>query len=594
MRTLKSSCKAFALFVRLSKFYLFDSFYTVLRQLVITVIPIYLINEIVKLITEGKGFHEILKIIIIVGIIYILFALGDVIEQYLSSKYSIVVKTKVNISLFKKLNTIDYKNHEDNKFLNKYTLAVDQSYDFLNRSYYSVVNFIGSIVSSIYLLSVLFQVHYFISIYAFLVAIIYFIVQSIVVELIYESNETQQPNFRERAYVRRTFYLKDHIEDIKSTDVDEILLEINDTVGNRITKNCDNYFRRRVKYNFFCDFLINSIFIVAVIFLVYQTIHGNTDKAIFAGLVYASLSLSNFISRFINSLSGIQYSAKYTKYYFDVMDIKGSIEEHGDVIAEPLNTITINNVDFSYDTNKNALSNIDLEIKKGEKIAIVGHNGAGKTTLVKLLLRLYDPTKGEITYNDHAYTKINPKSIREKIGAVFQNFQIYAVSIAENILLRPVESEEDERLVHEALEFSGLKRHVDLLPNGIYTEVTKEFEKEGTIFSGGQRQKLALSRVYAQNYDLIVLDEPSSALDPLAEHEIHENMFKLGKNKMLIFISHRLSTTIKADKIYLFEGGQLVEEGSHKELMKIENGKYKYMFEVQAKNYLDDGGNKDA
>jgi ATP-binding cassette subfamily B protein len=162
------------------------------------------------------------------------------------------------------------------------------------------------------------------------------------------------------------------------------------------------------------------------------------------------------------------------------------------------------------------------------------------------------------------------------------------------VLLHPVNHEEDEILVYKALEFSGLKTVVDALPNGINTELTKEFESDGAVLSGGQRQKLAIARVYCQNYDLIILDEPSSALDPLAEHEIHERMLQLGDDKTLIFISHRLSTTIKADKIYLFSSGELIEQGTHKELMKIDNGIYKNMFNIQAKNYLVEVGEVNA
>lgn len=594
MSTIKSSLKAYLLVIKHSKFFLFDSFYQIISGLLYTIIPVYLINEIIQKINKGSSYNEIIKIIVITGSIYIFLGVVNVFKQYFYKKSNINLKTKINISLFNKLNTIDYKNHEDNKFLNKYTLAIDNSFDYISWAYRSVVSFISSLVSSIFLISIFSQVHYFISIYALIVTVIYSLIQRIVVKINYQSNEVQQPNFRERGYIRRKFYLKENIEDIKSTDVDEILLEINDTVGNRITKNSDIYFRRRVKYDFICEFLIQSIFILAVVFLINETINGKVVIASFAALIYASLSLSGYIERFSDSMAHMQKSANYTKYYFDVMNLNGIIESSGDEIEEEIETLSINNVSFAYDSKKKALENINIEIKKGEKIAIVGHNGAGKTTLVKLLLRLYDPTNGEISYNNNSYKNINPTSIREKIGAVFQNFQIYAVSIAENILLRPIISEVDENLVYEAIEFSGLRAYVDSLPNGIYTEVTKEFEKDGTVFSGGQRQKLALSRVYAQNYDLIVLDEPSSALDPIAEHEIHENMFKLGKDKTLIFISHRLSTTIKADIIYLFDNGKLVESGSHKELMKINNGKYKYMFDVQAKNYLEDGGNKNA
>ena len=226
-----------------------------------------------------------------------------------------------------------------------------------------------------------------------------------------------------------------------------------------------------------------------------------------------------------------------------------------------------------------------MKIKKGEKVAIVGINGAGKTTLVKLLLRLYDVNNGNIYINNQDYKTLNAKSLREKVGAVFQNIEVYAVSVAENVLLREVRNQEDIDLVNEALKFSGLYDYIYTLKDNINTVVTREFNKLGVVFSGGQTQKLAIARGYAQNYQLFILDEPSSALDPIAEAKVYDNMLELGKEKTMIFISHRLTTTVNADKIYLFENGTIIEQGTHQELIKL-NGQYKKMFDSQAVKYL--------
>ena len=221
-----------------------------------------------------------------------------------------------------------------------------------------------------------------------------------------------------------------------------------------------------------------------------------------------------------------------------------------------------------------------MQIKKGERIAIVGINGAGKTTLVKMLLRLYDPNNGDILINGKNYKDLNVKSLRKKVGAVFQNVETYAVTIAENVLLRQVENDEDKKLVDEALKFSGLYDFVYSLPNNINTIVTREFDYHGIVFSGGQKQKLAIARGYAQNYELFILDEPSSALDPLAEAKVYDNMLELGKEKTMVFISHRLTTTVNADKIYLFDKGKIVEEGTHQELM-AKGGRYSELVALQ-------------
>jgi ATP-binding cassette subfamily B protein len=226
-----------------------------------------------------------------------------------------------------------------------------------------------------------------------------------------------------------------------------------------------------------------------------------------------------------------------------------------------------------------------MSVKKGQKIAIIGANGAGKTTLVKLLLRLYDPQSGTVSVNGTSYTDISTEDIRNLAGAVFQNPEVYSVTIGENVLLRKPKTVEDENLIVEALKFSGLYDYVSSLDEGINTLVTREFHRQGEIFSGGQMQKLAIARGYAQNYQLFILDEPSSALDPIAEADLYHNMLELGRDRTMVFISHRLSSTANADYIYLIDNGKIEESGTHEELMAL-RGKYYEMFISQSEKYL--------
>lgn len=213
-------------------------------------------------------------------------------------------------------------------------------------------------------------------------------------------------------------------------------------------------------------------------------------------------------------------------------------------------------------------------------------NGAGKSTFVNLLLRLYDPTEGIITINGEEYTKCNKKSLRNNYMAVLQDCKFYAMSIAENILLREVKSEEDEILVWDALKKVGMYEYIKSLEFGINTIVTKEFDDKGIMLSGGQMQKLLLARVFVSEAPVIILDEISSAMDAISEKEIFEMIEDFVIDKTVIYISHRLSTTKTADKIYLFDDGKIVEEGTHNELM-IKKQKYYEMFTAQAEKYID-------
>ncbi len=212
---------------------------------------------------------------------------------------------------------------------------------------------------------------------------------------------------------------------------------------------------------------------------------------------------------------------------------------------------------------------------------MVGYNGAGKSTLIKLLLRFYDPTEGEILVNGENIKNFTLESYRNKFGSVFQDFQIYAATVAENVLADQYTNDKEENVLQALLnsEFNILPT----LRDGIFTELTKEFNKEGIELSGGEAQKLAIARIFAKNCETAILDEPSSALDPISEYQLNNTIMN-SFDKTVIIISHRLSTTKMADVIYMLENGQIIENGSHNELIEA-NGKYAEMFIKQSEKY---------
>ena len=216
----------------------------------------------------------------------------------------------------------------------------------------------------------------------------------------------------------------------------------------------------------------------------------------------------------------------------------------------------------------------------------MGYNGAGKTTLIKLLMRLYDPTEGQIRMNGRDIREYDVDGYRDKIGTVFQDFRIFAASIAENVMNGIYHEETDRQTVLTALDAAGFTEKLNKLEQGIDTPLTREFNQKGTNLSGGEGQKVAIARVFARPYELIIMDEPSSALDPVAEYNLNQAILQYAADKTVIFISHRLSTTRMADRIYMFAEGQLCEEGSHDELMAL-NGKYAEMFNMQAQKYIE-------
>ena len=246
---------------------------------------------------------------------------------------------------------------------------------------------------------------------------------------------------------------------------------------------------------------------------------------------------------------------------------------------EKCETIELRNVSFTYPGNDSpTLKNINMTMKPGEKIALVGYNGAGKTTLTNLLLRLYDVTDGEIVIGGRDIREETVASHRDRFAAVFQDFKIFGATMGENVALQV---NYDEKRVLEALKDAGFGKP---LPEGTETVLLREFDDDGMSLSGGEEQKVSIARAFYKKCPYVILDEPSANLDPVSEYELNASMTEAAADKTVVFISHRLSTTRHADRIYMMEKGEIVESGTHEELMALD-GKYAYMFNLQAEKY---------
>lgn len=304
-------------------------------------------------------------------------------------------------------------------------------------------------------------------------------------------------------------------------------------------------------------------------------------------VVNANWQLRNAAVTFAENIAALPQQSLYIDRLRTFLEYKPSTIG-GNTEAGDFEKLDIKNISFAYPGGNPVIKDVSLTINKGEKIAIVGYNGAGKTTLIKLLMHLYEVNSGDILYNGTSIREINTKSYQAKIGAVFQDYRIFAATLAENVLGDEY-TPDKEKNVKSALQLATFDAKLDSLKNGINTMLTREFDENGTNLSGGEAQKVAIARVFAHPFELIIMDEPSSALDPMAEYELNRHISEYASGKTAIFISHRLSTTRHVDRIYMFEDGRIIESGSHDELMKA-NGKYAEMFNVQAENYRNSQG----
>jgi ATP-binding cassette subfamily B protein len=222
-------------------------------------------------------------------------------------------------------------------------------------------------------------------------------------------------------------------------------------------------------------------------------------------------------------------------------------------------------------------------IKKDTAIALVGHNGAGKTTIIKLLMRLYDPTEGMILVNGHDIREYNLRAYRSLFATAFQDYRIFAGTVRYNLLMGRTLDDEEES-ISKALRLAGIYERVMNLPKGLDTILTREFDDDGAVLSGGECQKLIVARAFLNPAPIAIFDEPSSALDPISENELFNNIVQNAKGRLTIYISHRLSCVKDADYIYMLENGEIIEQGRHMDLLTKE-GPYAQMYHMQEKNY---------
>lgn len=534
---------------------------------------------------NGASFKEVFMFLIFVTSAMVLRHIIGAFVNYLSPLASTKIKAGMNRIISQHAVKMDLEYYETPKFYNDFVWASAQADTKLSSLMNIYAVFIARLSEAIFLGLVLSSIDR-ITLYIMLAAIIIRVVlENIISKKYFQMEQKVKPHERRRDYFRRILYLSDYAKEIRLSDMHKTL------------------------YKRFCDTMsqIKDIYkkdgkVLAVYMTIAQTVtYGLLDAAIYLYLAYNAIitriiqfgdaaaiisSSGRFSWIFTDLLMTFPEFVKHSLYidsFNNFMNIQPKIErQQGKRIKNKHGTIELKNVSFSYPgENKNSLNNINLTIKPYEKIAIVGYNGAGKSTLTKLLMRFYEASEGNIYYDGVDIKEYDTNEYRNNYGAVFQDYKIFAGTVAENVVMDFAKNPEK---INESLVNSGLDNKLSDLKDGINTQLTKEFYEDGTNLSRGEEQKLAISRIFYKDCGIIILDEPSSALDPISEYRLNKTILSLSEHKTVIFISHRLSTTCMADRILMMENGEIIEEGSHEELIN-KNGKYAEMFNLQAEKY---------
>lgn len=544
---------------------------------------IFFISEILNSLDKGASISRIFTLIALMGAYTLAY------ELFFAWYYKLLNPTHkldfirlIHKSFFIKTSEIDLGKYDTPEFYNDFIYSMQNCDKSIVNTVDQLGDLIRALVASSSVFAVVMTVDPIIAAVILGFAIIDMVIRLIENGIYYRYNIEMNELWRKSWYIERFFSLADYAKEIRLTDVSKNLLnEYEHTM--EAQRKADTRLRLKVgAFNFVAAFLSFTLTVIVLLFMAHRLmITGSVLIGGFTVTVTASWRLKHLLydiqSKFVEMNKDSLYADKVRKFLETEAQIKS-----GDRELSEFESLEFRNVSFAY-KDENVLENVSFKVSRGERIAFVGYNGAGKTTATKLIMRLYDVTEGEILINGINIKEYKLESLRQKMGAVFQDYKVFAASVAENVLA-DIYTEDKRDIVINALNDSTFGEKLKELEKGIDTELTREFYDTGTNLSGGENQKIAIARVFAHNNELIIMDEPSSALDPIAEYNLNVGIDKNARDKTVVFITHRLSTTRHVNKIYMFEKGKIIEEGSHEELIRL-SGKYCHMFELQAKKY---------
>lgn len=539
-------------------------------------------------IDEVQNGGETKKIILGISLMLAVLLLGEVSNALFSELFASREKEKLDLGiqsmLYKKAASIDIEKYDSPSYYADFILAVENSADNIQNMLDLVKGYIEEIISFILIGSLIFTIDPWALVIVVVSATAFIPIGRYTGNLLTERREKVTEAHRVSDYFSRVFYLQEYASELKTSGISDLLQKRFEKSADNIIATEKRYVGKLNKLIFVQETSIHIIgfMLVLSLYIGYRIlVTGTLGVGDFVATLNGAVQIGGGVLYLtVYGLRGFTERSKMVDKCRIFLDEKNRITdgEHVAPCDEP-ETIILKNVSFSYDGSyKKSLDGINLEIKPYEKVALVGYNGAGKTTLTNLLLRLYDVSEGAIEIGGRDIREETVSSHKDRFAAVFQDFQIFSATVAENVALS---KEYDEERVWAALEKAGFRKH---LPKGLETVLLREFDDNGLMLSGGEQQKIAIARAFYKKCPYVILDEPSANLDPVSEYELNQAMINGADDKTVIFISHRFSTTVTADKIFMMEKGKIIESGNHSELMAL-GGKYKEMFDLQAEKY---------
>ena len=546
-----------------------------------------IIDEVV-LLARGEG-GSVEDLILFIALEFGLAILSDILSRGVALFDSLLGDLFANdssVRLMQQAARLDLYQFENSEFYDKLERARQQT---VRRTQLmtQVLSQLQDLITLVFLAAGLVVFEWWLILLVFVAVIPAFLGESHFNERSYSLIWGWTPERRELDYLRYTGASDETAKEIKMFGLSGFLVDRFKFLSDKYYAENKKLAVKRASWGALFATIGSAGYYAAYVYIIFRTVSGELsvgDLTFYAGS-FATMRLR--LQDILNRFSQIAESALYLQDFFEFFNLKPLIAapEKPRPFPKPIQQgFTFENVGFHYPNQERwALRGVSFTLNPAEKLALVGENGAGKTTLVKLLARLYDPTEGRILLDGHALSEYDPAELRQEIGVIFQDFVRFQFTAGDNIAVGRIAYREEQPRIEEAADRSLANTVVDKLPKRYEQMIGRRFA-DGVDLSGGEWQKVALARAYIRDAQLLILDEPTAALDARAEHEVFLRFAELTKGKMAVLISHRFSTVRMADRILVLEGGQLLESGSHESLLKQE-GRYAELFRLQARGY---------
>ena len=515
------------------------------------------------------------------GLGSLLSTLSNIVQQLLQEKTSY----NIQLMVMEKANTLDLSFFENAQFYDKLQQAQQQAASRPGGMISQTFGMGSTIVTFVSMAAVLVTLTWWVALLALLAPIPVFIANMRYGWWGFQIMRRQSPLRREAQYYNNLLTTDTYNKEIKLFTTGNFFMEL----YRRLVTQFYDQTRKLIVPRYMTSFGLGLLTLMAngtiYLYVALQAAAGKITVGVLTFYSQAALSLGSSFQGLLNGVSSMYENNLFINTLFDFLAYQPRIVSPPDGILPTKDGLTIEfrHVSFAYPGRGQALNDISFTIHAGEAVALVGRNGAGKTTIVKLLTRLYDPDEGEILVNGQNIKDYDLDALRKEIGVIFQDYVTYFLTAGRNIGVGRVDDMEDAEGIRVAAAKSGANAVIEQLPEEYNTMLGKWFDK-GQQLSGGEWQKIALARAFMRDAQLLILDEPTSSLDPQAEYDVFTRFRELTEGKSAVFISHRFSTVRLANRIIVLENGTVLEEGTHEQLL-ARNGRYAELFSLQAEAY---------